>query len=101
MRSATLNGAEVLRADDRLGSVEPSKLANLTVLSENPLVNFKTLYGAGHIKLDGDGKLHRIGVVEYSIKDGVVYDAEQLLADVRTMVADDKLRRGISELPQP
>jgi hypothetical protein len=101
IRSATLNGAEVLRADDRIGSVEPGKLADLAVLTENPLANLKTLYGTGHIQLDANGKLHRVGGVKYTIKDGIVYDAKQLLADVRTMVADDKAKRGITILPQP
>jgi hypothetical protein len=101
LRSATLNGAEVLRADDRIGSVEPGKLADLAVLTENPLANLKTLYGTGHIQLDANGKLHRVGGVKYTIKDGIVYDAGQLLADVRKMVADDKARRGITILPQP
>jgi hypothetical protein len=101
LRSATLNGAEVLRAADRIGSVEPGKLADLAVLTENPLANLKTLYGTGHIQLDANGKLHRVGGVKYTIKDGIVYDAGQLLADVRKMVADDKARRGITILPQP
>jgi hypothetical protein len=101
IRSATLNGAEVLRATDRIGSVEPGKLADLAVLSENPLANLKTLYGTGHIQLDAGGKLHRVGGVKYTIKDGIVYDARQLLADVRKMVAEDKARRGITGLVQP
>ncbi len=101
IRSATLNGAQVLRADDRIGTVEPGKLADLAVLTENPLANLKTLYGTGHIKLDADGKLHRVGGVKYTIKDGIVYDAKQLLADVRMMVADAKTARGITALAQP
>ena len=101
IRSATLNGAEVLRATDRIGSVEPGKLADLAVLSENPLANLKTLYGTGHIQLDAEGKLHRVGGVKYTIKDGIVYDARQLLADVRKMVAEDKAKRGITTLAQP
>ena len=101
IRSATLNGAQVLRADDRIGSVEPGKLADLAVLTENPLANLKTLYGTGHIKLDAEGKLHRVGGVKYTIKDGIVYDAKQLLADVRKMVAEAKTARGITALAQP
>lgn len=101
MRSATLNGAEVLRAEDRIGSIEPGKLADIVVLEENPLANFKVLYGTGHIRLGADGKPHRVGGVQYTIKDGIVFDARQLLADVRKMVAADKARRGISELAQP
>ncbi len=101
IRSATLSGAEVLRADDRIGSVEPGKLADIAVLTENPLANLKSLYGTGHIKLDAQGTLSRVGGVKYTIKDGIVYDARKLLADVRKMVADDKARRGITALPQP
>ena len=101
IRSATLNGAQVLRADNRIGTVEPGKLADLAVLTENPLANLKTLYGTGHIKLDAEGKLHRVGGVKYTIKDGIVYDAKQLLADVRKMVAEAKKDRGITALPQP
>ena len=101
LRSATLNGAEVLRASDRIGSIEPGKLADIAVLEENPLANLKTLYGTGHIQLDDEGKLHRVGGVQYTIKDGIVFDARALLADVRKMVADEKAARGITVLQQP
>ncbi|MEZ5462123.1 amidohydrolase family protein [Dokdonella sp.] len=101
LRSATLNGAEVLRADGRIGSIEPGKLADLAILGENPMANLKVLYGTGHIKLDAEGKLSRVGGVDYTIKDGIVYDAKALLADVRKMVAKDKAQRGITVLQQP
>jgi hypothetical protein len=39
--------------------------------------------------------------VKYTIKDGIVYDAKRLLADVRTMVAEEKRKRGITQLAQP
>jgi hypothetical protein len=99
MRSATLNGAQALGAGASIGSIEPGKLADLAVLSENPLANFKVLYGTGHIKLGDDGKLHRVGGVDYTIKDGIIYDAKALRADVRKLVADDKAKRGMTELP--
>ena len=95
------NGAEVLGVDDRIGSVEPGKLADLVILAENPLANLKVLYGTGHIKLGDDGVLGRVGGVRYTIKDGIVYDAKALLADVRRMVAEDKAKRGIETLVQP
>lgn len=101
IRAATLNGAQALGAADRIGSIEPGKLADIAVVAENPLANFKVLYGTGHIRLGNDGKPQRKGGVEYTIKDGIVYDAKQLLGDVRKMVADDKAKHGITELPQP
>lgn len=101
LRAATLNGAEVLRASDRIGSIEPGKLADLVVLEENPLANLKVLYGTGHIRLGDDGQLRRVGGVKLTIKDGIVYDARALLADVRAMVARAKSQAGIERLPQP
>jgi hypothetical protein len=100
IRSATLNGAEALGAVDRIGSIEPGKLADIVVISENPLANLKVLYGTGHIQLGADGKPHRVGGVDYTIKDGIIYDAKALLADVRKIVADDKAKLGLKELPQ-
>jgi len=101
LRSATLSGAEALGAADRIGSLEPGKLADIAVLDENPLANLKVLYGTGHIRLGDDGQARRVGGVKYTIKDGIVYDARALLAEVRTMVADAKRARGITTLPQP
>jgi imidazolonepropionase-like amidohydrolase len=99
MRSATLHGAQALGASTTIGSIEPGKLADLAIMSENPLANFKVLYGTGHIQLGEDGKPHRVGGVDYTIKDGILYDAKALRADVRKMVADDKAKRGITRLP--
>jgi hypothetical protein len=101
LRAATLSGAEALGAADTIGSVEPGKLADLLVIDENPIANLKVLYGTGHIRLADDGKLRRVGGVKFTIKDGIVYDARRLLADVRAMVAAEKRRRGWTSLPQP
>jgi imidazolonepropionase-like amidohydrolase len=101
LRAATLSGAEALGAQDRIGSIEPGKLADLVVLGENPLANLKVLYGTGHIRLGADGQPHRVGGVRYTIKDGIVYDAPALLEDVRRIVAEEKAKRGITHYAQP
>ena len=38
--------------------------------------------------------VERVGGVKYTIKDGVVYDAKKLLADVKKLVDDEKAKTG-------
>lgn len=98
--AATLNGAEALGADDKIGSVEVGKLADFVIVEENPLENLKVLYGTGAIKLTEDNEVVRVGGVKYTIKDGVIYDAKQLLKDVEEMVAAEKEKTGFT-ITQP
>jgi hypothetical protein len=100
IRSATLNGAEALGWDDKIGSIQIGKLADFVIVEENPLKNLKVLYGTGAIKLTKDNEVVRVGGVKYTIKDGVIYDAKKLLADVKNMVDAEKVKTGW-ELKQP
>jgi imidazolonepropionase-like amidohydrolase len=86
LRAATLSGAEALGADDRIGSIEVGKLADFVVVEENPLRNFKLLFGNGHFRLNDEDETVRAGGVLYTIKGGIIYDAKKLLDDVRAMV---------------
>ncbi len=86
LRSATFHGAQVLEMDDRIGSIRPGKLADLVITEHNPLQNFKVLYGTGHFRLGENNEPERVGGVKYTIKDGIVYDAKELLADVKKIV---------------
>ena len=90
IRSATLNGAEALGWDDKIGSVQIGKLADFVIVEENPLQNLKVLYGTGAIKLTESNEVVRVGGVKYTIKDGVIYDAKKLLLDVKQMVDTQK-----------
>jgi len=94
LRAATIHGAQVLQLDDRIGSVRPGKLADLVVTEYNPLENFKVLYGTGHFRLDEANTPVRVGGVRYTIKDGIVYDARELLADVREIVTQARAQAG-------
>lgn len=95
IHAATLAGAELLGAENDLGSVTPGKLADLVVVDENPLANLKVLYGNGRLRLDGEGQLRREGGVRYTVKDGIVYDARALLAEVRAWVEEERAQRGL------
>ena len=90
IQSATLNGAQALGMDDDIGSISIGKLADMVIIKENPLRNFKVLYGTGHYQLDENNQPTRKGGVDYTIKDGIVYDAKALLNDVRDMVKEAK-----------
>jgi hypothetical protein len=73
-------------------------LADLVLLDENPVQNIKMLYGTGWDRLnDATGQVERRGGIRYTIKDGIVYDARALLADVARMVEEQKIQRGISD----
>jgi imidazolonepropionase-like amidohydrolase len=65
----TLNGARVLRVDDRLGSVTAGKLADLVVIRGNPIAT--------------PAELRNVTIV---FKDGVGYDSPKLLGSVKGLV---------------
>lgn len=100
IRSATLLGAEALGVAEDVGTVEVGKYADFVVLDENPLANLKVLYGIGAVKLNANNEVIRIGGIKYTIKDGIIYDARSLLADVRALVRTAKDLEGF-EITQP
>src|SRR5690606_30499618 len=100
IKAATLNGAESLGMEQDIGSVEIGKLADFVLVEANPLENLQVLYGTGAIQVTDDNEVIRKGGVRYTVKDGIVYDAKQLLEDVRNMVAEEKAKTKY-ELLQP
>ena len=70
------------------------------VTRHNPLANFKVLYGTGHFRLDDANRPARMGGVRYTIKGGVVYDAAELLGDVRNIVSEARRAQGQGDGPE-
>ncbi len=62
LKAATINGAGALGIEDKLGSIEVGKLADLVVVSGNPLNDIKATRN-----------------IKFVIKDGIVHDPEALL----------------------
>ena len=101
IRSATLYGAQTLMKPKgepiEFGIVREGYLADLVVVGENPIDDIKVLYGTGVVRLnDETGVAERKGGIVYTIKDGIVYDAKKLLADVARMVEEQKRERGLA-----
>jgi imidazolonepropionase-like amidohydrolase len=104
IRGATLHAAQALfeprKKPIEFGVVRAGLLADLVIVPENPVANLKVLYGTGAVRLnEKTGKAERVGGIKYTIKDGIVYDARQLLADVARMVEKQKAARGVTRLP--
>lgn len=89
-QSASLKAAEVLNMDDQLGTIEVGKLADFVIVDANPQKNLKVLYGTGAIHVNENDEAVRIGGVRYTVKDGIIYDARELLKDVEEMVKKAK-----------
>jgi imidazolonepropionase-like amidohydrolase len=88
LRAATLHGAELTDLAEETGSVEVGKCADLLVHDHNPLEDFKLLYGTGALRVNaGNGRPEFRRALRFTIRGGVVFDAAELLADVRAMVA--------------
>ena len=92
--------AEVLGVDDKLGTIEIGKLADMVIVDANPMANLKVLFGTGAILVNEDNEVTRHGGVVYTIKDGIVFDAKALLKDVADMVKVAKENEG-TDITQP
>ena len=98
IQAATMNGALTLHEPKGIpiefGVVRNGLLADMVIVDANPLENFKVLYGTGAVKLNDETNTpERIGGVRWTIKDGIVYDAKQILAEVAEMVEDQRRER--------
>lgn len=69
LKAATINGARALGVDDRLGSIEAGKLADLVVVRGNPLVDIKAARD-----------------IELIVKNGEIYRPDELLEQAKARI---------------
>lgn len=101
INSATLKGAESLGMAREIGSVEVGKKADFVIVNENPLENLKVLYGTGSVIIDENNNVTRTKGIQYTIKDGIIFDSKKLLEDVRAIVDEEKIKNNNYKITQP
>ena len=90
IRAATLHAAEAIGMEKEIGTIEVGKYADMIIMEENPLKNLKYLYATGDIKINDNNEAIRVGGIKYTIKDGIIFDARQLLDDAKKIVDEEK-----------
>ncbi|MGI6642683.1 MAG: amidohydrolase family protein [Bacillota bacterium] len=91
IKVATTNAARVLGLTELEGGVNKGYIADLAIIDGNPLDNFKLMYGGGLEQFLEDRVTKvRKGGVKWTIRDGVVFDAEALLREVEEYVQEQK-----------
>jgi imidazolonepropionase-like amidohydrolase len=93
IKVATTNASRALGME-RLCGIRVGCAADLLVVNGNPVENFKVLYGRGYgyYGLVPRSDQWRSGGVEWTIKDGIVYDAQALLREAEWYVRQEKER---------
>jgi imidazolonepropionase-like amidohydrolase len=81
LQHATANNARILGEGARLGRVRAGFLADLVVVNGNPLEDLKVFYPPR-----ADAAAGGSAGVAWTIKDGIPYDAQRLLREVRELV---------------
>jgi hypothetical protein len=88
LRAGTSHAADLLGIGKEAGVLEVGRRADVLVHRENPLADFKLLYGTGAMRLNDErGVVEQSRALELTIKSGIVFDVDELLGDVREMVA--------------
>ena len=93
IRVATTNASEVLGMPKYCG-VRVGCAADLAVVNGNPIDNFKVLYGRGYgfYGLKPRDELWKHGGIAWTIKDGIVFDAQALLREAEWYVQQERVR---------
>ena len=93
IKVATTNATKALGMDQFCG-IRVGCRADLAIVNGNPIDNFKVMYGRGYgyYGLVPRGEQWRQGGVAWTIKDGILFDAQALLREVEWYVEQEKAR---------
>ena len=93
IKVATTNAYEALGLS-KLCGIRVGCAADLAIVNGNPIDNLKVLYGRGYgyYGTVPRAELSRRGGVRWTIKDGVVFDAQALLREVEWYVQQERSR---------
>ena len=97
VRIATTNATRTLGMERHCG-IRVGCVADIAIINGNPLDNFKVMYGRGYgfYGMVPRAELGNHGGVKWTIKEGVVFDAQALLREVEWLVQQE-LRRGATD----
>ena len=90
IKHATGNNALLLGQEHELGRIKTGYKADLILVNNNPLANMKVLYPIPTNVPTADG-YERGGMVEWTIKDGYVYNGPRLREEVKEIVRNARL----------
>jgi imidazolonepropionase-like amidohydrolase len=93
IKHATVNGAQVVGLDDRVGKVRQGFIADLLVVNGNPIENLRLLNPAG-TDINVNNKNVHGGGIEWTIKDGIPYHVPVLMKEVKDIVARARVERA-------
>ncbi|MBI4538871.1 MAG: amidohydrolase family protein [Gemmatimonadetes bacterium] len=93
VRIATTNAAKVLGWEKHCG-IRVGCVADLAIVNGNPLDNFKVMYGRGYgfYGIVPREEQAKHGGVRWTIKEGIVFDAQALLKEVEWYVQQERRR---------
>jgi imidazolonepropionase-like amidohydrolase len=101
IRVATTNAAKTLGWERQCG-IRVGCTADLAVVNGNPVDNFKVLYGRGYgfYGIVPRAEQGKHGGVKWTIKDGILFDAQALLREAEWYVEQEKTRLGVRRVTQ-
>ena len=101
LQSATYNSAQTI-LEPKLGMIQKGYIADILVVDGSPAENFRYLYPFGAINMDKETEeMYRTQGIIHTIKDGVVYENQNLMREVERIVKESKKNAGSDIVTDP